>query len=181
MMGDALTDTSESVDVAALCGKFYDASTPLFQFCSDVLLHLPPDVVAAGEGAGEIDDVTSAAVAASLALAAESRVPIEQPATATTPTAAAAASVGEIAEEPHVLVLLDARRVDEAVAFTDVYTLVSHVGWAAWAVIQAGQSVVDFDFIGYGVNRWRQYLATRDLYFTAVEKFLEPAAPAATH
>jgi hypothetical protein len=51
--------------------------------------------------------------------------------------------------------------VAKVVAAADAYMAASHLLWALWGVIQAKVSDVDFDFTGYGQQRWRMYLQTR--------------------
>jgi len=51
--------------------------------------------------------------------------------------------------------------VQEVVAAAQSYMAASHLLWALWGVIQAKVSDVDFDFAGYGQQRWRMYLQTR--------------------
>lgn len=51
--------------------------------------------------------------------------------------------------------------VAKVVAAADAYMSASHLLWALWGVIQAKVSDVDFDFTGYGQQRWRMYLQTR--------------------
>lgn len=51
--------------------------------------------------------------------------------------------------------------VFKVVAAADAYMAASHLQWALWGVIQAKVSDVDFDFLGYGQQRWRMYLQTR--------------------
>jgi aminoglycoside phosphotransferase (APT) family kinase protein len=43
-----------------------------------------------------------------------------------------------------------------------LHMIVSDVGWALWAVIQAGISRIAFDFAGYGTARWTRAEATMD-------------------
>jgi hypothetical protein len=51
--------------------------------------------------------------------------------------------------------------VFKVVAAADAYMAASHLQWALWGVIQAKVSDVEFDFMGYGQQRWRMYLQTR--------------------
>lgn len=51
--------------------------------------------------------------------------------------------------------------VSRTVAAADAYMAASHLLWALWGVIQAKVSDVDFDFTGYGQQRWRMYLQSR--------------------
>jgi hypothetical protein len=51
--------------------------------------------------------------------------------------------------------------VQQVVSAADAYMAASHLLWALWGVIQAKVSDVDFDFTGYGQQRWRMYLQTR--------------------
>jgi hypothetical protein len=53
------------------------------------------------------------------------------------------------------------RLVQQLLAASRAYMAASHLQWALWGVIQSQVSDVEFDFGGYGQQRWRQYLATR--------------------
>jgi hypothetical protein len=46
-------------------------------------------------------------------------------------------------------------------AASGAYMACSNLLWALWGVIQSRISDVDFDFEGYGMQRWQQYLLTR--------------------
>lgn len=51
--------------------------------------------------------------------------------------------------------------VSSVVSAAQAYMSASHLQWALWAVLQAKASDVDFDFTGYGQQRWQMYLQTR--------------------
>lgn len=53
------------------------------------------------------------------------------------------------------------RLVSSLMAASGAYMACSHLLWALWGVIQSKISDVDFDFEGYGQQRWQQYLLTR--------------------
>jgi hypothetical protein len=53
------------------------------------------------------------------------------------------------------------RLVSSLMAASGAYMACSHLLWALWGVIQSKISDVDFDFDGYGMQRWQQYLLTR--------------------
>ncbi|KAF6258751.1 Choline/ethanolamine kinase-domain-containing protein [Scenedesmus sp. NREL 46B-D3] len=72
--------------------------------------------------------------------------------------------------QPDRRLLANTRQLDAAcfgrlagalTAASGAYMAASHLLWALWGVIQSRVSDVDFDFEGYGVQRWQQYLATR--------------------
>jgi choline kinase/choline/ethanolamine kinase len=35
--------------------------------------------------------------------------------------------------------------------------LASHLMWGLWGIVQAGQSVIEFDYIGYALQRFDEY------------------------
>lgn len=45
------------------------------------------------------------------------------------------------------------------------YTLLSHLGWAAWSIIMAG-SAIDFDYIGYARHRMAGYQHHKEQFFS---------------
>lgn len=47
----------------------------------------------------------------------------------------------------------------------DRWALPSHMSWAAWAVVQARYSPIDFDFIGYARLRLTGYQLHKDAFF----------------
>jgi hypothetical protein len=53
------------------------------------------------------------------------------------------------------------RLIGSLTAASGAYMACSHLLWALWGVIQSRISDVDFDFEGYGMQRWQQYLLTR--------------------
>ena len=36
--------------------------------------------------------------------------------------------------------------------------------WALWGIVQAGQSTIDFDYIGYALGRLSMYWKDREAY-----------------
>lgn len=50
---------------------------------------------------------------------------------------------------------------DEIVLY---YTLTSHLFWGTWAIVQAGMSSIDFDFIGYSKLRYDGYHFHKELF-----------------
>jgi hypothetical protein len=53
------------------------------------------------------------------------------------------------------------RLIGSLTAASGAYMACSHLLWALWGVIQSRISDVDFDFEGYGMQRWQQYLLMR--------------------
>ena len=53
---------------------------------------------------------------------------------------------------------------DEANAFS----LVSHLQWSLWGLIQAANSNIDFDYLEYAAQRLRAYFDWRDPYLRAL-------------
>lgn len=45
------------------------------------------------------------------------------------------------------------------------FTLVSHLLWGMWALIQAEHSSIDFDFLGYASIRLNQYFVRKKKIF----------------
>ena len=43
------------------------------------------------------------------------------------------------------------------------FTLTSHLLWGFWGIIQGSQSNIEFDYIGYTMQRFQRYKDTRDL------------------
>jgi ethanolamine kinase len=39
----------------------------------------------------------------------------------------------------------------------DHFMLASHLMWGLWGIVQAGQSVIEFDYIGYALQRFDEY------------------------
>ncbi|KAL5011580.1 hypothetical protein ScPMuIL_010131 [Solemya velum] len=42
------------------------------------------------------------------------------------------------------------------------FALVARLFWGLWALIQANNSTVDFDYLGYGIDRLNEYFARKD-------------------
>ena len=53
---------------------------------------------------------------------------------------------------------------DEANAFS----LVSHLQWSLWGLIQAANSNIDFDYLEYSAQRVSEYFRHRDRYLAAL-------------
>ena len=47
------------------------------------------------------------------------------------------------------------------------YTLVSHLGWAIWSIVQSSMSDVDFDYVAYAQHRLDGFHHMKKRYFTA--------------
>jgi thiamine kinase-like enzyme len=56
--------------------------------------------------------------------------------------------------------------VSALVGEANQYGLLSHLYWAAWAVAQSASSTVDFPYLLFARNRFRQFLASKDKYLT---------------
>lgn len=51
----------------------------------------------------------------------------------------------------------DPELLDRVVSEINVFSLVSHIYWGVWALLQARYSTVDFDYLGYSALRWNEY------------------------
>ncbi|CAG0899416.1 unnamed protein product [Cyprideis torosa] len=56
------------------------------------------------------------------------------------------------------------QEVNELFRLVGKFTLLSHLFWAVWAVLQSNFSRIDFDFLGYATIRYKRYLDTKDHY-----------------
>ncbi|XP_028781392.1 probable ethanolamine kinase [Neltuma alba] len=54
----------------------------------------------------------------------------------------------------------------------NTYSLVSHVFWALWGLIQARMSPIDFDYLGYFFLRYNEYKRQKDKNFSLAESYL---------
>lgn len=55
------------------------------------------------------------------------------------------------------------------------YTLLNHIYWGLWGLIQATTSTIEFNFVEYGMQRFRQYhIDKEELDWFAKEKALTP-------
>ncbi|KAK2718081.1 ethanolamine kinase 1-like isoform X3 [Artemia franciscana] len=45
----------------------------------------------------------------------------------------------------------------------NLFSLASHFFWALWALVQATQSTIDFDFLGYAIVRFDEYFSKKKL------------------
>jgi thiamine kinase-like enzyme len=44
------------------------------------------------------------------------------------------------------------------------FSLCSHLYWGMWGIIQAPMSNIEFDYLGYSIERFKRYFETRDAY-----------------
>jgi hypothetical protein len=100
---------------------------------------------------------------------------VKSPSAATAAAGAAAAELRSVwgwleLHQPDRRLLANTRQLDVAcfsrlvgslTAASGAYMACSHLLWALWGMIQSKISDVDFDFDGYGLQRWQQYLLTR--------------------
>ncbi|GMH39128.1 hypothetical protein BSKO_07026 [Bryopsis sp. KO-2023] len=71
---------------------------------------------------------------------------------------------------------VDERDVERLVAEADVFSLMSHVYWGVWSIIQAKYSSIDFDYLGYSKNRLDQYFARKPSVLKAAGKIFSIGA-----
>lgn len=62
------------------------------------------------------------------------------------------------------------RRSARWVQLVKLLTLASNAIWAAWSVLQAANSAIDFDFAWYAAQRWSRYLSTVDGFVLCAER-----------
>lgn len=46
----------------------------------------------------------------------------------------------------------------------ELMVLVSNLFWGTWSVVQAAQSTVDFDYLGYAGRRFEGYFHFKELF-----------------
>lgn len=63
---------------------------------------------------------------------------------------------------------IPAKQLDDMVAEANVFSLVSHMYWGVWAILQAYYSPVQFEFLPYSKLRWDRYFATKNVYLEQV-------------
>lgn len=56
------------------------------------------------------------------------------------------------------------RQVERLFVQVQQCALAAHLYWGVWAVVQAGSSKIDFDYLGYARIRFGEYFARRDEY-----------------
>ncbi|KAK4265230.1 hypothetical protein QN277_026310 [Acacia crassicarpa] len=54
----------------------------------------------------------------------------------------------------------------------NIYSLVSHILWALWGLIQAKVSPIDFDYLDYFFKRYNEYKRKKEEYFSLAEFYL---------
>jgi ethanolamine kinase len=59
--------------------------------------------------------------------------------------------------------------VENLVNEANLFALGSHLLWAAWGLIQASASKIDFDYIGYSRKRMEWYLAQKESHLSKIE------------
>lgn len=52
----------------------------------------------------------------------------------------------------------------------NVFALTSHFFWGLWALIQASVSDIQFDYMGYAINRFTRYKETKQTWFDLLEQ-----------
>lgn len=69
----------------------------------------------------------------------------------------------------------DAEEVDHIWREANEWSLFSHFLWGIWGLMQAKNSSIDFDFIGYSNKRLNVYFYNRDKFFTSTNyEYVEP-------
>lgn len=58
-------------------------------------------------------------------------------------------------------------------AETQCWLLAPHLFWAAWAVVQARHSPIEFDYLAYAKQRWEGYLTMKDRAHEWIKKTTE--------
>ncbi|KND02474.1 uncharacterized protein SPPG_09071 [Spizellomyces punctatus DAOM BR117] len=54
--------------------------------------------------------------------------------------------------------------LDQMYKETNKFALCSHLLWGLWGIMQAGETNIDFDFVGYGLQRFGQYYRVKEKY-----------------
>ncbi|CAD7699781.1 unnamed protein product [Ostreobium quekettii] len=62
--------------------------------------------------------------------------------------------------------------VERLVAEADLFSLASHIFWGVWAILQAGFSPIDFDYLEYSQNRLGEYYRRRGDVMRMAREFL---------
>jgi len=63
------------------------------------------------------------------------------------------------------------RELNQLYVEANQYALAAHFFWGTWALVQAFISDIDFDFMEYGLARFRQYFKVRDEYLALTTLF----------
>ena len=50
--------------------------------------------------------------------------------------------------------------------FINVVFQASHLFWGFWSLVQSVNSDIDFDFLTYGIDRFKQYWVVKDEYLS---------------
>ncbi|XP_028417085.1 probable ethanolamine kinase [Dendronephthya gigantea] len=53
-------------------------------------------------------------------------------------------------------------QIQKLYVYVNQFALVSHLFWGVHALLQANFSMIDFDFLEYGRNRFYEYLRRKD-------------------
>lgn len=61
--------------------------------------------------------------------------------------------------------MVEAQELETWYAWVNKFSLASHVFWGIWALLQAYHSSIDFDFLGYGIIRLREYSNKKEEFF----------------
>jgi ethanolamine kinase len=72
---------------------------------------------------------------------------------------------------------ISAAELAAAAAEADVFALAAHAFWAAWAVLQARWSALDFDYLAYAAARWAELRTRRGAALAAAAAAFGVAAP----
>ncbi|KAG4962363.1 hypothetical protein JHK82_039051 [Glycine max] len=54
----------------------------------------------------------------------------------------------------------------------NIFSLVSHIFWALWGLIQAKMSAIEFDYLGYFFLRYHEYKRHKEKYFLLAQSYL---------
>jgi len=54
------------------------------------------------------------------------------------------------------------KEIDDLYKEVQAFILMSHLFWGIWALVQARHSVIDFDYLSYGLTRIKAYYEMKD-------------------
>lgn len=67
----------------------------------------------------------------------------------------------------------DPEALDRLLAEANFFSLLSHITWGCWAIVQAKYSAIEFDYLAYCIGRFEEYHRQKSVRVQAV-KFLLP-------
>lgn len=57
------------------------------------------------------------------------------------------------------------QEIEKLYVIANKFSLASHFFWGTWGLIQAHNSTIDFDFLGYAITRMNEYFKNKDKFF----------------